>query len=103
MLEHVRQKFLRCLQPSMKTAPWTLATLIQLFHAQTPNTPSPALNLTAISASNGESVIECWALKSEPASFAAASNFYLGGVSNGTYSVIPPRTVVGLHHAPYVQ
>lgn len=87
----------------MKTAPWTLATLIQLFHAQTPNTCSPALNLTAISASNGESVIECWALKSKPANFAAASNFYLGGVSNGTYSVIPPRTVVGLHHAPYVQ
>jgi hypothetical protein len=92
----------------MKTATWsvkiafiTLATFIQLCHTQTPNTSSPALNLTAISASNGESVIECWALKSRPASFAAASNYYLGGVSNGTYSVIPPRTVVGLHNAPY--
>ena len=93
----------------MKTANWsvkialiTLAAFIQLFHAQMPNT-SPALNLTAISASNGESVIECWALTSRPTSFDAASNFYLGGASNGTYSVIPPRTVVGLHNAPYVQ
>lgn len=87
----------------MKTTPWTLATLAQLFYAQIPNTSPPTLNLTAISASNGESVIECWALKSKPASFAAASNFYLGGVSNSTYSVIPPHTVVGLHHAPNVQ
>jgi hypothetical protein len=93
----------------MKTAAWsvkialmTLATFIQQCYAQVPNT-SPALNLTAISASKGESVIECWALKSRPASFAAASNFYLGGMSNGTYSVIPPRTVVGLHNAPYVE
>lgn len=93
----------------MKTATWsvkvaliTLVTFIQLCHAQMPNT-SPALNLTAISASKGESIIECWALKCRPADFAAASNFYLGGASNGTYSVIPPRTVVGLHNAPYAQ
>ena len=87
---------------TIKVALITIATFIQLCHAQMPNT-SPALNLTAISASKGESVIECWAVKSRPESFAAASNFYLGGVSNGTYSVIPPRTIVGMHNAPYAE
>ena len=64
---------------------------------------SATLNLTAISESNGDSVLECWALKSTPVSFAAATNYYLGGFSNATYSIIPPRTVVGLHNAPFVE
>jgi hypothetical protein len=61
------------------------------------------LNVTAISALDGASVLECWGPQSRPASFAVASNFYLGGVSNATYSVIPPYTVVGLHNAPFAE
>lgn len=96
-------------QLSMKTAGigllLALATSTLLIaRTQAPDPiDSARLNLTAISTSNGASVLECWALKSRPASFAAASNLYLGGVANATYSVIPPRTVVGLHNAPYVE
>jgi hypothetical protein len=82
----------------------TSTLLIARTSTQAPTTTDSArLNLTAISTSNGASVLECWALKSKPASFAGASNLYLGGIANATYSVIPPRTVVGLHNAPYVE
>lgn len=87
----------------MKTTSLSLLTASALLMARIQAQASTSLNLTAISASNGASVFECWALRSKPASFAAASNFYLGGVSNATYSVIPPRTVVGLRNAPYVE
>ena len=73
-------------------------------HAQERTTDnSTTLNITAISTANGASVLQCWSLKSRPTTFAAASNYYLGGASNVTYSIIPPRTVVGLRNAPYVQ
>jgi hypothetical protein len=67
----------------------------------------PALNLTAISASNGNSILECWALPgffaSAQAGTAGALNLFLGDLANATYTVIPPRFNGGLHNAPAPQ
>jgi hypothetical protein len=67
----------------------------------------PALNLTAISASNGNSTLECWALPGFVASAQAgtvgALNLFLGDLANATYTVIPPRFNGGLHKAPAPQ
>jgi hypothetical protein len=67
----------------------------------------PALNLTAISASSGNSVLECWALPGFVASAQAgtvgALNLLLGDLVNATYTVIPPRFNGGLHKAPAPQ
>lgn len=67
----------------------------------------PALNLTAISASSGNSVLECWALPGFVASAQAgtvgALNLLLGDLVNATYTVIPPRFNGGLHKSPAPQ
>jgi hypothetical protein len=67
----------------------------------------PALNLTAISASSGNSALECWALPGFVASAQAgtvgALNLLLGDLVNATYTVIPPRFNGGLHKAPAPQ
>lgn len=75
--------------------------------ASAPPLAPPALNLTAISASNGNSVLECWALPGFVASTQAgtvgALNLVLGDLANATYTVIPPRFNGGLHKAPAPQ
>ena len=72
-----------------------------------PTAFSTALNLTAISASSGNSVLECWALPGFVASAQAgtvgALNLVLGDLANATYTVIPPRLNGGLHKAPAPQ
>jgi hypothetical protein len=77
------------------------------FTASTPPFVPPALNLTAVSASNGSSVLECWALPgfvaSTQAGTAGALNLVLGDLANATYTVIPPRFNGGLHKAPAPQ
>ncbi|KAF4589842.1 small secreted protein [Ophiocordyceps camponoti-floridani] len=66
-----------------------------------------ALNLTAISASNGRSTLECWQigpLKSVSTIGSPASPFYfLGDFANVTYNVFPPHTNDELHTAPAFQ
>jgi hypothetical protein len=75
--------------------------------ASAPSFVPPALNLTAISASNGNSVLECWALPGFVASTQAgtvgALNLVLGDLANATYTLIPPRFNGGLHKAPAPQ
>ena len=75
--------------------------------ASAPSFVPPALNLTAISASNGSSVLECWALPGFVASTQAgtvgALNLVLGDLANATYTIIPPRFNGGLHQAPAPQ
>ena len=73
----------------------------------TPVPPPPALNLTAIAAKDGNSIIECWALPGFVASTGAgtvgALNLFLGDLANATYTVIPPRFDGGLHRDPAPQ
>jgi len=82
--------------------PIVLSFLLTFTNSYAQNSSIP-LNVTAISAKNGASTLECWQLKSIPAGYASAANFPLGQVTNATFSIIPPRTYVGLRQAPQVQ
>ncbi|KAL9032075.1 MAG: hypothetical protein Q9180_006712 [Flavoplaca navasiana] len=68
----------------------------------------PYLNVTAISAKNGVSTIECWRLAapfraSSEAGVSGASLAQLGEAGNTSYTLIPPKFDGGLHNAPTVQ
>lgn len=72
------------------------------------NETSKTFNITAISAVNGKSTIECWQLDaptqvSSSAGTAGAVSQQLGDVSNATYTVLPSRFDGGLHNAPMLQ
>jgi hypothetical protein len=75
--------------------------------AQLTNVTTPSLNLTAISASDGASVLECWQLPgfqtSAQAGTSGALNLFLGNLSNASYTVIPGRFDGGMHNAPAAQ
>lgn len=66
------------------------------------------LNVTAISAANGESIFECWQLDT-PFSISTkpgregTATVALGSVSNVTYAVIPAGVDEGPHVAPRKQ
>lgn len=65
------------------------------------------LNITAITAANGESAVECWQLgpfvtATEPG-ISGASTLALGQLANATYTVIPARSDGGWHNAPVPQ
>jgi len=73
-----------------------------------PFVPPTFLNITAISAQNGSSVLECWQIlpgftTSSQAGTAGASILQLGNVANMSYSVLPPKFEAGLHNAPTTQ
>jgi hypothetical protein len=73
-----------------------------------PFVPPTSLNITAISASNGASTLECWQLvpgftTSSQAGTIGASSLQLGGVSNMSYSVLPPGFNASFHNAPTFQ
>lgn len=63
------------------------------------------LNVTAISAENGSSTLECWEVESpfyisdDPAT-TGAMVAHLGNVSALSWSVSPPGQYIGLHNAP---
>lgn len=66
------------------------------------------LSLTAISAANGESTLECWQLAnpfavSSTAGTAGTAVAQLGEISIASYVVLPARFDGGLHRAPAVQ
>ncbi|KAF2090951.1 hypothetical protein K490DRAFT_62282 [Saccharata proteae CBS 121410] len=72
------------------------------------NTTTPALNLTAISAANGNSVLECWQLQpgftvASQAGTSGALSLYLGDTANASYTILPPRFNGGTHNAPSAQ
>jgi hypothetical protein len=75
--------------------------------SQLSNVTTPSLNLTAISASHGASILECWQLPGFVASGVAgtvgALNLFLGNMSNATYTVIPSRFDGGVHNSPAPQ
>ncbi|KAF2100232.1 hypothetical protein NA57DRAFT_73842 [Rhizodiscina lignyota] len=61
------------------------------------------LNVTAISASGGHSVLECWSLSAPPLSFAGASNYPIGNYEGSYVGVIAPRTHIGQAWAMHPQ
>lgn len=64
---------------------------------------SQGLNVTAISAANGISVLECWSLTSPPQNARGAANYDIGNFENAFVGVIAPRTRIGYAHAPSIQ
>lgn len=82
-------------------------SLLSLTGAQLSNVTTPSLNLTAIAASSGASVLECWQFPGFAASATAgtsgALNLFLGEVSNMSYTIILPRFDGGIHRAPAAQ
>lgn len=75
-----------------------------LLHFLTAAAPTPAFNLTAISAANNASRLECWQLAAEPNFSRAAVNFDLGELGDSFVGIIPPRTSGGtLSNAQVVQ
>lgn len=80
----------------------SLLQLLGLSLAPTFVTPQ-GLNVTAISAINGVSVLECWDLTTPPRSFAGAANYDIGNFENAFVGVIAPRTWIGFAHAPSIQ
>lgn len=66
------------------------------------------LNITTLTASNGSSVLECWALNpgftsSSQAGTTGAEIMQLGNLANASYSILPAQFAAGLHNAPNVQ
>ncbi|KAK5636429.1 hypothetical protein RRF57_012141 [Xylaria bambusicola] len=63
------------------------------------------LNVTAISARNGSSVLECWQMtqpfdtSTEPG-ISGTAQVTLSNASSLAYSVLPPNFDGGVHHAP---
>ena len=83
-----------------------VVVILQLF-ATTIAAPS-YLNLTAITAANGESTLECWQLSdpftvSNQAGTIGTAVKPLGNVTNAIYTILPARFNGGLHQAPAVQ
>lgn len=82
-------------------------SILSLAPAQLSNVTTPSLNLTAIAASNGSSVLECWQfpgfVASAQAGTSGALNLFLGDTANVSYTILPARFNGGLHTAPTSQ
>jgi hypothetical protein len=61
------------------------------------------LNVTAITAINGASVLECWSLTSPPTIARGAANYDIGSFKDAFVGVIAPRTYIGKAWAPAVE
>jgi hypothetical protein len=61
--------------------------------------------LTALSAFDNASRLECWALDSIPKAARGALNYDLGGFSDAFIGILPPRTYANatITHAPAIQ
>lgn len=82
--------------------------LILLFLTSTIATTPIYLNLTAISAVNGASTLECWQLSSpftlsSQAGTSGSVVQQLGSAANASYTIIPAQFNGGAHRAPAVQ
>ena len=82
--------------------------LLILLHTTVASAALTYLNLTAISAANGSSILECWQLKnlftvSSQAGTAGTAIEQLGSLSNASLTTLPPNFNGGMHNAPSVQ
>ena len=91
------------------TKPMLLFCILALLQFYSVAMASPKFfNLTAISAVDGKSTLECWQLttpivvSTQPGTNGVAIQ-QLGDVSNASYVSIPPKYDGGLHQAPTVQ
>jgi hypothetical protein len=66
-------------------------------------TAAQVLNVTAISAANGASTLECWQLSAAASTFAGATNYPIGDFEGAYVGVIAPKTYIGQAWAPHVQ
>ncbi|KAF2810181.1 uncharacterized protein BDZ99DRAFT_562962, partial [Mytilinidion resinicola] len=66
---------------------------------------SVKFKLTALSAFDGASRLECWALDSIPKIGRGAANYDIGNFSNAFIGILPPRTYANstISHATVVQ
>jgi hypothetical protein len=65
---------------------------------------APSLNITAISAANNASRLECWQLAAPPSLGRGAVNFDIGDFDGAFVGIIPPNTTSGtLSNAVQVQ
>jgi hypothetical protein len=79
---------------------FSFPTLLALFAA---SGAAQGLNLTAISAANGESTLECWSLSAAPTIDRGAANYAVGDLDGAFLGVLPPKTYVGQAWAPVYQ
>jgi hypothetical protein len=54
-----------------------------------------SFNITAISAANNASRLECWQLAAPPVFGRAAVNFAIGDIEGAFVGIIPPNTTAG--------
>lgn len=65
---------------------------------------APSFNITAISAANNASRLECWQLAAPPVLEHGAVNFDLGDFDGAFVGIIPPNTTTGtINNAAQVQ
>ncbi|KAK7984649.1 ATP release protein [Apiospora arundinis] len=81
-------------------------SLLNAFWLLTATLASAAkINVTAVTASNGKSTLECWQIDapfvvSTTAGISGTAIAQLGDVTNVDFSVVPPNFDGGLHNAP---
>ncbi|GAB7337365.1 hypothetical protein MBLNU457_g2713t1 [Dothideomycetes sp. NU457] len=78
----------------MKHSGLALASLIS-FLVESAFGQATAFNITAISAANNASRLECWQLDATPTVGRGAVNFDLGNFTNSFVGIIPPNTTTG--------
>ncbi|KAF2190434.1 hypothetical protein K469DRAFT_656752 [Zopfia rhizophila CBS 207.26] len=79
--------------------------VLSALFATTASVQGPAYNITAISAFNNASRLECWTLPSIPGSGAGALTYDLGNFEKSFIGILPPRTYrnATITHAPSIQ
>lgn len=81
---------------------------VSLGAAQLSTETTPTLNITAIAAEDGESVLQCWQLtnKFQPPTIpgiVGGLTLFLGDMANASYTILPSRFDGGFHNAPALQ
>jgi hypothetical protein len=85
---------------------WTdrRAVILLLMAAECVLSQAPSLNITAISAANNASRLECWQLAAPPSLGRGAVNFDIGDFDGAFVGIISPNTTSGtLSNAVQVQ
>ncbi|KAL5121116.1 hypothetical protein ACEQ8H_000967 [Pleosporales sp. CAS-2024a] len=78
--------------------------LAPAFASTAPATQATSFNITAISAANNASRLECWQLEARPTWGRGAVNFDLGDFENAFVGILPPNTTTGtINNAVQVQ
>jgi hypothetical protein len=60
-----------------------------------PEAAAQGFNVTAITAVNNASVLQCWELTNPPRIFLGATNYDIGNFTDAYIGVLPPQTHIG--------